>query len=502
MYRVFILVAAVVMLLGGCREGLHHDDSATEAHEATKVQYISYSDRFELFAEADPLVAGKKANILSHFSVLPEFKPLESSVVTIILEAGGSVTRQTLDQPVRKGIYSFDITPATAGKGDLKFEISNGSETNVVIVPEIMVYPNQQEAEVAAGHDVHSKVNATVFTKEQSWKIDFATEYPQFHPFGQVIRTTGQVQPVPANDLIVTAGASGVISLAGAPLFEGTEVAPGQVMFSISGKDFAEGNFSVMFLEAKNNYEKAKADYERSKILAEDKIVSEKDLLIARNQFENAKAIYDNLSGNFNASGQVVKSPVSGFIRQLNVQNGSYVTAGQPLMIISQNKTLMIHAELPVKYASLLASVKSANIIDSQLDRTWMLEELGGRVLSFGKAAEPGGYLLPLNLEIQNDGSFVAGEVVGLYLKAMGSDPKLTVPNSALLEEQGTFFVWVQITPELFEKRGITTGATDGMETEVLQGLTAEDRIVTKGAIMIKLAQATGTLDAHSGHVH
>ncbi|MEZ4997204.1 MAG: hypothetical protein R2758_06995 [Bacteroidales bacterium] len=60
----------------------------------------------------------------------------------------------------------------------------------------------------------------------------------------------------------------------------------------------------------------------------------------------------------------------------------------------------------------------------------------------------------------------------------------------------------MQVTPELFEKRLIQTGATDGIRTEVTGGLKDDERIVTKGAILIKLAQATGALDAHSGHVH
>ena len=78
----------------------------------------------------------------------------------------------------------------------------------------------------------------------------------------------------------------------------------------------------------------------------------------------------------------------------------------------------------------------------------------------------------------------------------------LTLPNSAIIEEQGNYFLFVQVTPELFEKREIKTGATDGIKTEIVQGITADERVVTKGAILIRLAQATGALDAHSGHVH
>ena len=54
----------------------------------------------------------------------------------------------------------------------------------------------------------------------------------------------------------------------------------------------------------------------------------------------------------------------------------------------------------------------------------------------------------------------------------------------------------------LFDRWVIQTGATDGIRTEVTGGLRDDERIVTKGAILVKLAQATGALDAHSGHVH
>ena len=105
-------------------------------------------------------------------------------------------------------------------------------------------------------------------------------------------------------------------------------------------------------------------------------------------------------------------------------------------------------------------------------------------------------------MQIDKAGNFVPGSFVELYLKTISNTKALTVPNTSILEEMGNFFVFVQVTPELFEKREIKTGVTDGMYVEVLSGLADDERVVTKGAILIKLAQATGTLDAHSGHVH
>jgi hypothetical protein len=70
------------------------------------------------------------------------------------------------------------------------------------------------------------------------------------------------------------------------------------------------------------------------------------------------------------------------------------------------------------------------------------------------------------------------------------------------MEDQGNYFVYIQIHPELFEKRSVRIGATDGIRTEIVSGAAITDRIITQGAILVKLAQATGTLDAHSGHNH
>ncbi len=60
----------------------------------------------------------------------------------------------------------------------------------------------------------------------------------------------------------------------------------------------------------------------------------------------------------------------------------------------------------------------------------------------------------------------------------------------------------MQVTPELFEKREVKTGITDGIKTEILSGLSTHERIVTKGAFLVKLAQSSGALDPHAGHVH
>jgi len=54
----------------------------------------------------------------------------------------------------------------------------------------------------------------------------------------------------------------------------------------------------------------------------------------------------------------------------------------------------------------------------------------------------------------------------------------------------------------LFEKREVQIGASDGIDVEIVNGINSNERVVTKGAVLVKLAQSAGTLDAHSGHIH
>jgi hypothetical protein len=110
--------------------------------------------------------------------------------------------------------------------------------------------------------------------------------------------------------------------------------------------------------------------------------------------------------------------------------------------------------------------------------------------------------MIPVNLQIENKAGFVPGTLTEVFLKAVTNSNALTVPNGSLLEEQGIYYVFVQVNPELFEKREVSIGGTDGLRTEITKGISEHDRIVTSGAMQVKLAQATGALDPHSGHVH
>jgi membrane fusion protein, heavy metal efflux system len=503
----WIIIALAAVIPVACHH--HHDGSPATQHgddhhgaEATTIQYTVYSDDFELFAEADVFVLGQEAGVLAHFSTMPDFRALEEGAVTIILSVDGKEVRQELKGPTRKGIYKFQIEPVASGKGSLRFEFVHGSIKSAIEVADVNVFRNQEQAAGFDTENAPSATNTAVFTKEQSWKVDFATGYPSAELFGQLIRTTAVVQPAQGREILVTAKTAGVAVFDQKGLMEGQAVKVGQKLLVVSPGGLVDNNLGLKYSEAKSNYEKAKADYERTRELASHRIVSDKELLQVKNQYENASAVYENLRRNFSPTGQVVTSPQAGYIRQVYVRNGSFVEPGQPIVTVSQSKFLNLTAEVNVKYAPLLKDIKTATIRLPDKNHTYTLEELNGKVFNYGVAVTGENFLIPVHLQVENNGLMVPGSIAEVYLRATTGQTSLVVPNTALLEEQGVFFVWVQMNPELFEKREVSIGATDGVRTEIKHGLDRNDRIVLKGAILIKLAQATGGLDAHSGHVH
>jgi len=501
-FKIFIFLLSALAVIGCNDSSRKKSAGEAEIKDEPKFQYTAYSKDFELFAEADPFVAGESANILSHFTLLGSFGPLESGTVTVRLTAGGQEITQSLDKPTRRGIYSFDIVPSVAGSGMLRFEVKTDGNEYFIEIPGITVYSSEEPAHEAAEKVVTSSTNTIVFTKEQSWKIDFSTASPVIEPFGQVIKTTARIESAPGDEFMVSAKTNGIVSVGSGTFAEGMAVTAGQTVCTVTGSGLADNNLSVRFAEARNNYEKAKADYERSEKLAVNKIVAEKDLLSAKTEYDNSRAVYESLKNNFSTSGQNVTSPATGFIRQIYVRNGEYVEAGQPVFVVSRNKSLILRAEVQQKYASMLSSLTSANIRDIADDKLYTLEQLNGKIVSYGRAANSDNYLIPVTLQIDNTGGFVPGSFVEVYLRTKTSDQAMTVPVSSLLEDQGKYFVLVQKTPELFEKREVRLGPTDGIKTEIVLGLAAGERVVTRGAVLVKLSQASGALDPHAGHVH
>lgn len=501
MKKLFYL-SIISIILTGCHSHSHDHDHAQEGHtHDTNLMLSGYNNEMEVFAEAEPFAVGKTSSITLYLTDLKSDKPAEVTSITTGIIVGNQGIRSTENNPISPGIFLFSLKPEVAGDGKLFFDIQTTNGISKVEISGITIYDDAHKAEHVAEEENQVNPNAIAFTKAQQWKIDFKTVLPKIQKIGQIIKTTAQVQSSQSDETIITAKASGVVVFRGNDLVEGKAVSSGQALFSISGAGLAENSSEVRFAEAKANYSKAEAAYNRAKSLVEDRIVSQKDFLEIEAEYETSKALYENLTKNVSSSGQRVSSPLTGFIKQLYVGNGEFVEEGQALAAVSGNKSLMLRADVQPKYANLLPFINSANIKTSDKS-TYTLDELNGKVLSYGRSLSDGNYLLPVIFQIDNKAGFIPGGFVEMYIKTQSDKETLTVPNSALTEEQGIFFVYVQLNPESFEKREVVVGVTDGVCSEIISGINETERIVSKGAVSVKLAQASGALDPHAGHVH
>lgn len=495
-----VMVLFAIITIASCNN--KQSEKTGEHGHTDNLQLTAYSESFEVYAEATPFSKGEESEILAHFSFLKNFKPIIDGKVTIRLISGSNEVRQTLDKPTRKGIFLFKLTPKSEGEAKIVFDIETSGLNSQIIIPNIKVFKDTHDAQHHASSAVATSSNGAIFTKEQSWKLDFATEEIRVEPFGQVIRATAQILPSQGDQRVIAAKASGIVSFSGQEIVEGKKVGAGQSLFAIESEGMADNNLTVRFSEATAEYNRAKSDYDRKKELAEEKIVSQNELNKSQTEFVRAEAVYKNLRKNFSSGKQFVSSPIGGFVTQVLVQNGEYVEAGRPIIVVSQNKDLLIKAELQPKYYQYLSNIRTANFVNAIENVRYTLEELGGRIVSFGKSADINNPLIPVIFQVKNSVGLLPGGFIEVYIKTITSNTAVTIPNEAIIEEMGNYFVYCQITPEFFEKRLIKKGTTDGYRTEVLEGVNIGERVVSKGAILVKLAQASGALDAHSGHVH
>ena len=359
---------------------------------------------------------------------------------------------------------------------------------------------NSQQSTVNSHSHNHGEGSIN-FPIDQQKKIDFEVVEVVTEPLYQVIRTSAQIVPSQESEKILTATTSGIVTFESKDIVHGLDVKSGQVLFSIANDNMADDNLSTRREEVEVEYEKAKLDYERKQALAEDKIISESELLDAKAEYLKAKKHYDNMLKNYPEGKTLHRATISGSIGEVLVPNNSYVEAGQAIMTLTQNDKLYLRADLQSKYYPVLKDIKTANIKTNE-GIVYTLNDLGGRLLSYGKTTDVNNPLIPVTFEVKNNGNLIPGSFVEIFITAESDKMGVMLPNSAIVEEMGIYCVFVQTCVEDFEKRIITKGVTDGSKTQILKGVAAGERVVSKGAVNVKLAQGSAALDPHAGHVH
>ena len=98
-------------------------------------------------------------------------------------------------------------------------------------------------------------------------------------------------------------------------------------------------------------------------------------------------------------------------------------------------------------------------------------------------------------------GGIIPGSFAEVYLLTNKRTSVISLPVSAITEEQGLNFVYIRQDADCYTKREVKLGESDGERVEICSGLKAGENVVTRGAVHIKLASASNAIPAHT-HNH
>lgn len=358
-------------------------------------------------------------------------------------------------------------------------------------------------------HEGHSHEDGVIeFGEAQRKAAGLQTITLQPADFQEAIRVSGQVTEAQGDEAAVVAKSAGVLTFNRDHLAEGASIRKGEVFARVSAQGIVGGDaVSQNAVE----YQRAKAAYERAERLVGEGIVSKAEYEQAKADYERARlsnvsAAAANANGGqkSGAAGSSVASPITGFIKRVLVKQGEYVEVGQLVATVTKSCDLQLRAEVPEKYFARMKDIVGANFAMSyDASNVVDMEMLNGHLVSLGRSATEGSAYIPVTFEFENRGDIVPGAFADIWLLTSVRPNVLAVPVSALTEEQGLYYVYVQGHDEdEYEKREVALGGSNGKFTEIVSGLHAGDKVVVSGVIQLKIAGASGAIPEAHSHSH
>lgn len=360
----------------------------------------------------------------------------------------------------------------------------------------------QAEYDPHAGHDHGSEEAAAdpeeiVFPASQAARTEFEVLPAGRGTFSEVIRCGGRISSAQNELTVVVAPVAGIVTPFDGRVMASTPVKRGQELFTLTSDGLASGD---AVNKARINFEQAKANFERVKALYDDKLVTQRDYLDAQAQYLTAQAEYEPVRQGDGRGGTIISAPASGYIAQMSVTAGDFVEMGTPLATIARSGRMQLTALVSQRYFDRLARISDANFTTPSSGVFHNVKKLNGSLYNTGRIVSSGSALIPVVFEMDNNGTLPDGAYVEVALLSQQRQGVLTLPLSAVTEQQGLYYVYVQLDEECYSRREVRLGTDNGINVEILSGLEEGDPVVTKGAINVKMAAASGAIP--HGHTH
>ena len=325
----------------------------------------------------------------------------------------------------------------------------------------------------------------------------------ELHSLGNILKVNGLISVAPQNLATVCMPLGGFIK--NTTLLPGNVVSKGQTLAVIENQDFVD--IQQSYLEAKNKLIFAEADYNRHNDLYKNDVYSEQNVQQVTVEYKNLKAMVKSLEqkllliginpgqlreDNISSSVNLV-SPITGFLKAVNINMGKYVSPTDVLFEIVNSDKLFLELTLFEKDADkVVAGQKVKFFINNETEEHEALITQTGKSVSNDRTFR---VYASVNSSCKN-------LLPGMYVQALieQSDNKVSaLPSDAIVsfDDKDYIFVYEKEKVEAgqpfteYKMIEIKKGPTGSGFTEINlpEGLNVTSRVVIKGAYTLLSAK-------------
>ena len=482
-----------------------------ESSEPAPVVETRWTVRTELFLEYPPFVEGQVSRFAAHLTNLVTFEPIRTGRLVVRL-TGPESAEFSADAPGRPGIFGVDVTPGRAGRYQLELMLDAPELTDRHDLGEVVVLAADQAAPGPAEMSGDASIS---FLKEQQWALDFASAVAVEREIAESLVIAAEIEPRTGGQVEVVAPVTGRLAGDRPPRPIGARVAKGATLAEVvphSGHGDDRPALELDVAEARDALELATATRARVDRLVAAGALPARRQLEARLAEQTAEArvtaatahlaqLDATRSGEGDGAGNirfVVRSPIGGVVAESNATPGASVEQGSRLFRLVALDRVHVVGALPEAELPRLDELVGAELEVPGFGAPLPLD----RLVAVGRVLDRDSRTVPIIYELRDPDRRVAvGQAVSLRVFVSAATTAVTVPEAAVVDDAGQPVVFVQVDGESFERRPIQLGNREAGLVQVTGDLVAGERVVVRGAPLIRLAALSPQVPAH-GHTH
>ncbi|MCX5720461.1 MAG: efflux RND transporter periplasmic adaptor subunit [Nitrospirae bacterium] len=287
----------------------------------------------------------------------------------------------------------------------------------------------------------------------------------------------------------------------------GERVQAGSVLLVLDSQEIAQAYSEYVKEDSDLQYatrarELAKDLYENKALPLKDLKQAENELIKARAEFRRAKErllslrvpaqeLEKPLERQKITSRFEMKSPLTGIVVERNVTPGQSIGGDSGLVVFTVADLDMLQVVADV-YERDLALVKEGQFAKVSVE-AYPDVSFPATVATIGDVVDPTSRTIKLRAWVNNKDHRLKPEMFArLHIQVGESTPLLMIPREAVLEVDGKQFVYVVEGVDRYAKREVKVSTISPDQVRVLEGLVSGQRIVVKGAVLIKGQEVKG----------